>query len=79
MSFVLTKGTDDKDATEFTYVARDYACVAIRDVKVHLSGHSLAPGKVIRHLEFTNSKLFPTLIQHAVESTSSESNIQWST
>ena len=28
MSFVVTKGTDDEDATEFVYVACAYACVA---------------------------------------------------
>ena len=28
MSFVLTKGADDEDATEFAYVACAYACVA---------------------------------------------------
>ena len=28
MSFVLTKGTNDEDATEFAYVAFVYACVA---------------------------------------------------
>ena len=28
MSFVLTKGIDDEDATEFAYVACAYACVA---------------------------------------------------
>lgn len=28
MTFVLTKGTDDKDATDFVYVACAYDCVA---------------------------------------------------
>ena len=28
MSFALTKGIDDEDATEFVYVACAYACVA---------------------------------------------------
>ena len=28
MSFVLTKGIDDEDATEFAYVACAYACMA---------------------------------------------------
>ena len=28
MSFVLTKGIDDEDATEFAYVACAYACIA---------------------------------------------------
>ena len=28
MSFALTKGVDDEDATEFAYVACAYACVA---------------------------------------------------
>ena len=29
MSFALTKGTDDEDATEFAYVACAYACVDV--------------------------------------------------
>ena len=35
MSFVLTKGTDDENATEFAYVTSAYACVAI--VKTRLN------------------------------------------
>ena len=31
MSFVLTNGIDDEDATEFAYVACAYACVAIEN------------------------------------------------
>ena len=50
-----------------------------RDVRAHLSRHSLASGKVIQHLELINFIIFSMIIQHAPESTSSEYSIQWST
>ena len=37
MSFVVTKGTDDEDATDFAYVARAYACVAIVKTRLNIS------------------------------------------
>ena len=38
MSFVLTKGTDDEDATEFAYVACAHACVASENQALGSSG-----------------------------------------
>lgn len=41
MSFVLTKGPDDEDATEFVYVACAYACVACENPALRVAGSIL--------------------------------------
>ena len=52
VSFVLTKGPDDEDATEFAYVACAYACVASKNQALTVNDFSECLWGVIKHNTF---------------------------